>query len=187
MLTIPNGFDPADFDGPPPARDDSVFRIVHAGYLHTGPGGATTKLGRRILGGSERGLETSTRSACVPRFVQSTGCSSGGPTLRGAIRLDLVGAMSEADCAVAARIRRRRVGYLAHASTIELLRSADLLFLPMHDLAEGLRARIIPGKTYEYLRVEDARSSPPCPTATPASSSRPPATPTSAARPTSRR
>ena len=149
VLTIPNGFDPADFDGPPPARDGSVFRIVHAGHVHTRPERATTKLGRRILGGSERGLETSTRShtylaRAIDRLLERR------PDLRGAIRLDLVGPMSEADCASLPGYAVSR-GYLAHASTIELLRAADLLFLPMHDLAEGLRARIIPGKTYEYL------------------------------------
>jgi hypothetical protein len=31
------------------------------------------------------------------------------------------------------------------------MRSADLLFLPMHDIAPGRRATIVPGKTYEYL------------------------------------
>ena len=31
------------------------------------------------------------------------------------------------------------------------MRSADLLFLPMHDLPAGRRARLVPGKTYEYL------------------------------------
>ena len=33
----------------------------------------------------------------------------------------------------------------------ELLRTADLLFLPMHELRPGERAGIVPGKTYEYL------------------------------------
>ena len=41
--------------------------------------------------------------------------------------------------------------YLPHDETVALLRSADLLFLPMHDLPPGRRARIVPGKTYEYL------------------------------------
>ncbi len=45
----------------------------------------------------------------------------------------------------------RTPGYLSHAATVELLQSADLLFLPMHDLPEGVRATIVPGKTYEYL------------------------------------
>jgi glycosyltransferase involved in cell wall biosynthesis len=31
------------------------------------------------------------------------------------------------------------------------MQSADLLFLPMHGLPAGHRARIVPGKTYEYL------------------------------------
>jgi glycosyltransferase involved in cell wall biosynthesis len=42
-------------------------------------------------------------------------------------------------------------GYLPHAESVALLRSADLLFLPMHALPRGERARIVPGKTYEYL------------------------------------
>jgi hypothetical protein len=32
-----------------------------------------------------------------------------------------------------------------------MIRSADLLFLPMHDLPAGRRARLVPCKTYEYL------------------------------------
>jgi glycosyltransferase involved in cell wall biosynthesis len=31
------------------------------------------------------------------------------------------------------------------------MRTADLLFLPMHHLPDGTRARIVPGKTYEYV------------------------------------
>jgi glycosyltransferase involved in cell wall biosynthesis len=42
-------------------------------------------------------------------------------------------------------------GYLSHAAALALLRSADLLFLPMHDLEPGTRSRTVPGKTYEYL------------------------------------
>jgi glycosyltransferase involved in cell wall biosynthesis len=61
--------------------------------------------------------------------------------------------MSDADRASLPEYAVSR-GYLAHAQTIELLRAADLLFLPMHDLAEGQRARIIPGKTYEYLAAK---------------------------------
>jgi glycosyltransferase involved in cell wall biosynthesis len=42
-------------------------------------------------------------------------------------------------------------GYLTHRESVDLVRSADLLFLPMHDLPEGRRALTVPGKTYEYL------------------------------------
>ena len=34
------------------------------------------------------------------------------------------------------------------------MRSADLLFLPMHDLPPGRRAGLVPYKTYEYLAAE---------------------------------
>jgi glycosyltransferase involved in cell wall biosynthesis len=36
---------------------------------------------------------------------------------------------------------------------VRALVECDLLFLPMHDLPKGERARIVPGKTYEYLRA----------------------------------
>ncbi len=152
VLTIPNGFDPVDFDGPAPPRERDVFRIVHAGHVHTRPERATTRLGRRILGGSERGLETFTRShAYLMRAIDLL--LERRSELHGVVRLELVGPMSDADRVALPAYARSR-GYLAHASTIELLRAADLLFLPMHDLAEGLRARIIPGKTYEYLAAK---------------------------------
>jgi glycosyltransferase involved in cell wall biosynthesis len=149
VLTIPNGFDPSDFDGPAPEPDPAVFRIVHAGHVFTKPESGATRLVRRTLGGTERGLETSTRShvylvRAIDRLLDRR------PDLRGAVRLELVGPMSEADRASLPEYGVSH-GYLAHQSTIELLRAAGLLFLPMHDLAEGLRARIIPGKTYEYL------------------------------------
>ena len=45
----------------------------------------------------------------------------------------------------------RVLGYLPHDESVDLIRTADLLFLPMHDLPPGVRATIVPGKTYEYL------------------------------------
>src|SRR5207237_1056929 len=41
--------------------------------------------------------------------------------------------------------------YLSHADSIALMRSADLLFLPMQNLPPGRRSTTVPGKTYEYL------------------------------------
>lgn len=152
VLTIPNGYDPADFAGAPPERADGLFRIVHAGHLHTKPERASTRLGRRLLGGSSPGLETRARShVYLVRALDAL--LERRPELRGRLRLELVGPVSDAD---AARLPDYAVayGYVPHGKTIDLLRSADLLFLPMHGLAEGLRARIIPGKTYEYLAAE---------------------------------
>jgi glycosyltransferase involved in cell wall biosynthesis len=69
------------------------------------------------------------------------------------LELHLAGVLSEADRAAAGTgaTMIREHGYLPHAKTTALMRSADLLFLPMHDLPEGQRSRIVPGKTYEYL------------------------------------
>jgi hypothetical protein len=41
--------------------------------------------------------------------------------------------------------------FLPHDETIALMRSADLLFLPLYDLPLGRRAGIVPHKTYEYI------------------------------------
>ena len=45
----------------------------------------------------------------------------------------------------------RATGYVPHREAIALTRSADLLFLPMYNVAPGMRAATVPGKTYEYL------------------------------------
>jgi glycosyltransferase involved in cell wall biosynthesis len=70
----------------------------------------------------------------------------------GRIELHLAGVMSPDDREVAARSSLvREHGFLSHRASVDLMRSADLLFLPMHDLPDGMRATIVPGKTYEYL------------------------------------
>jgi glycosyltransferase involved in cell wall biosynthesis len=149
---IPNGFDAADFAGPPPVRDDGRFRIVHAGYLHTELGLAHkhTRRLRRLLGGYLMDADLLARShvyllRALERLVAAD------PALRSIVELHLAGVLSERDRAAAASPLVRERGYLAHAETVALMRSADLLFLPMHDLAPGERAGIVPGKTYEYL------------------------------------
>jgi glycosyltransferase involved in cell wall biosynthesis len=73
------------------------------------------------------------------------------PDLEGRIEVHLAGILTETDRAVPGFELVTAHGYLPHDATVGLLQSADLLFLPMHDLPEGRRARIVPGKTYEYL------------------------------------
>ena len=56
------------------------------------------------------------------------------PELSGAVQVHLAGGMDAADRAA---IRSDAVvlhGYVAHAAAVTLMRSADLLFLPMHDV-----------------------------------------------------
>jgi glycosyltransferase involved in cell wall biosynthesis len=155
--TIPNGYDASDFAEPPPSRGDGAFRIVHAGYLHTDLGLAQQRTGRlrRLLGGDAAQVDHLARShvfllKALDRLLTAR------PELAGRVELHLAGVLSQADRAsVEAELSRPEVvslrGYMTHAETIALLRSADLLFLPMHGLPPGRRARIVPGKTYEYL------------------------------------
>ena len=154
IFSIPNGFDEADFAGRPPERGDSAFRIVHTGYLHTELGFKHRRTGRlrRLLGGTPvAGVDFLTRShvfllEAVERLLTER------PELRGTIEVHLAGVLSEVDREVASRSSAVRLhGYLSHPETIALLRSADLLFLPMQDLPRGTRAGLVPGKTYEYL------------------------------------
>jgi glycosyltransferase involved in cell wall biosynthesis len=153
VVTIPNGFDRADFDSALPERTDSAFRIVHTGYLHSELGFQHRKMAhaRELLGGAVKGLDILTRShvyllAAIDQLIKQD------RRLAETIEVHLAGVLSETDKRIAARSPVvRLLGYVPHRQTVELLRSADLLFLPMHDLPPGTRAGIVPGKTYEYI------------------------------------
>jgi glycosyltransferase involved in cell wall biosynthesis len=149
VVAIGHGFDERDFSAPVAPRDDDAFRIVHTGYLHTDLGTrlrATAPL-RRLVGGAARGLDILPRShvfllQAVDRLLEAH------PRLE----VHLAGVLSPLDREVAERSTAVRLhGYLPHSESLKLMRTADLLFLPMHHLPEGARARIVPGKTYEYL------------------------------------
>jgi glycosyltransferase involved in cell wall biosynthesis len=150
--TIPNGFDAADFEGMPPARTDSAFRIVHSGVLHTEQGHEhrqAMKL-RRIVGGAIGDVDILPRShvfllEALERVVAAD------PSLRGVLELHLLGRLTPGDRAAAQSELVHEHGYLSHREAVDFVRTADLLFLPMHEVAPGYRARLVPGKTYEYL------------------------------------
>ena len=152
LVAIPNGFDAADFAGEPTPRSDDKFRIVHTGYLHTALGEQhrRRRLLRDALRGGVPGVDILTRSHvylvdAINRLLARD------PRLSDVLELHLAGVMSEADRAVATRCPVTIHGYMTHAATIDLMRTADLLFLPMQNLPPGVRATIVPGKTYEYL------------------------------------
>jgi glycosyltransferase involved in cell wall biosynthesis len=153
VVAIPNGFDASDFAVAPTARTDGAFRIVHTGYLHTELGlqHANRRRLRTLLGGGVPGLDILTRShvhlvEAVNRLLDRD------PDLRGILELHLAGVLDETDRSVAARCPVVTLhGYRSHAESIDLMRSGDLLFLPMQNLPPGVRATIVPGKTYEYL------------------------------------
>lgn len=155
VVVIPNGFDPALFEGPPPPRDDDgrTFRIVHAGYLHTELGTQIRRTARlrRLLGGMAIPIDILTRSH-VYLIEALERLRSKDPELHSRIEVQLAGVLSDTDRAVAQRSSSIVLrGYLSHRDSAALVRSADLLFLPMHKLPAGTRAGLVPGKTYEYL------------------------------------
>jgi glycosyltransferase involved in cell wall biosynthesis len=73
------------------------------------------------------------------------------PSLADQLGIHLAGAHAPGDPRTSRHPLVRVHGYLPHADAVALMQSADLLFLPMHDLPIGTRARTVPGKTYEYL------------------------------------
>jgi glycosyltransferase involved in cell wall biosynthesis len=152
VTSIPNGFDPDDFAGPPPpARHDGVLRIVHTGYLHTALGRRHRARRASWRGGAREPVDILPRSHVF--LLEAIG---GLPaSVRDAVELHLAGSLSAADeeaiRASPAADRVRSHGYLGHAASVELVRGADLLFCPMHDLPAGGSALIVPGKLYEYL------------------------------------
>jgi glycosyltransferase involved in cell wall biosynthesis len=154
VVAIPNGFDPADFDRPTAKRTDGKFRIVHTGYLYADQGLRLRKVGfaRRLLGGRYMAVDILTRSHVFLLDGLRTAVRD-DPSLAETIEIVLAGVMTETDREIAsvAPVTVEMPGYLSHSVTVDLLRSADLLFLPMHDLPSGSRAGLVPGKTYEYL------------------------------------
>ena len=156
VVAIPNGYDATDFAvAAPPTGDenDRTFRIVHTGYVHTALGRQRRRLPhlRRALRGSVPGLDILTRSH-VYLIEAITQLLNRDPQLADRLELHLAGVMTQADRDVANRSPVTRLhGYLSHADTIRLMRTAGTLFLPMQNLPEGVRATIVPGKMYEYL------------------------------------
>ena len=153
VVAIPNGFDAADFAAPVEARAPGPFRLVHTGYLHTELGFEHRRRLplRRLLGGSVRGLDILTRShVFVLQAIDQL--LARDPALANDFEFHLAGVLNDTDKeAVATSPVVKQHGYLTHGASIELMRTADLLFLPMQDLPPGVRATIVPGKTYEYL------------------------------------
>jgi glycosyltransferase involved in cell wall biosynthesis len=153
VLAISNGFDASDFTGPDPQREDGRFRIVHTGYLHTELGfdQRRTAALRRVLGGHMPGVNVLTRShyflvEAVRRLLTRD------PTVEDRLEVVFAGVLSDADRQLAGQLTVSKLpGYLAHTDAVALIRSADLLFLPMQKLPHRMRATIVPGKTYEYL------------------------------------
>jgi len=150
VVVITNGWDAADFATTPPTRDHSGLRIVHTGTLHTAAGYQHDASRLRQLTGGAAQVRVLTRSH-VYLLRALDRLRAGEPALVADVELHLAGALSKADVAAGGDLPVVHHGYLEHPDSVALLRSSDLLFLPMHHLPPGVRATIVPGKTYEYL------------------------------------
>lgn len=147
------GFDGDDFSGEFEPTRDGKFKIVHTGFLHTEAGlrHRRTSRTRKLLGGEYLPADLLTRSHvflldAVQRLLEED------PALADVIEVQLAGAPTDADRAVAERSPvARLLGFVPHSETVGLIRSAELLFVPMHDVPAPHKAGLIPGKTYEYL------------------------------------
>lgn len=149
---IPQGWAGDDFAAPVPERDDGRLRVVFAGYSHVERGEThrSRRRLRRLTGGAVPGLDILPRShVFLLQALEQLGTRS--PELAARIELHVAGAAPLREPAARGLVPVVQHGYLPHAEAISLMRSADVLFLPMHDLPPGTRARTVPGKTYEYL------------------------------------
>lgn len=153
---VTNGYDEADFEGVARGESQEEFVIVFAGFSYSdiGLGHSRYSSLRHILGGEPVPVDLAARSPLLLLEAIETICRD-DPRSTAAIRFEWVGQVSVVDreriarSPVASRVRLR--GQVPHAAAIEAMVSADLLFLPMHGLPTGYRARMVPGKLYEYL------------------------------------
>jgi glycosyltransferase involved in cell wall biosynthesis len=146
IVSILNGYDAADFEAAELRPDDGRFRIVHTGSLHSAQR-ARGRL-RRVLGGGDEGVDVGTRSL---RFLLKA-IDELPEALQEKVQIHVAGRLTDLDRAsFEGRGNVHEHGFLAHRETLALMRTADLLFLPMHDVQPGRRVAIVPCKTYEYL------------------------------------
>ncbi len=122
---IPNGYDSADFAGPPP-EGDATFRIVFCGYAHThfGRRYRRSQRIRRLLGGAAKGLDPLTRSHIFLLHALDD-LLARRPDLKSVVAVHLAGVGTAGETGSKAHLKLH--GYLPHPAAVRLMRSADLL------------------------------------------------------------
>jgi glycosyltransferase involved in cell wall biosynthesis len=161
LAVVPNGYDAQDFrvaaelDAGSEDALTREFRIVHSGTLHGDslyqPHLRATV--RRLLEYSPERIDPLGRTIApllaAVKILRQRG--HGSPP----IRIVLVGPQDEGTrrCIAESGVQDAVTctGFVTHIESIRWLLRADALFLPLHDLPDGSRSLIVPGKTYEYL------------------------------------
>jgi glycosyltransferase involved in cell wall biosynthesis len=129
FITLPNGFDPADFDGVSPAERDGRFTIVYTGSLY-----GERQSARPFLTALRRALDHSLipRTDIRLRFVGNTGYEASN-LVKGWGLDDVV----------------QFTGYLPHAEMIPHQLCADVLLLI---IGSGPGSEVVfTGKIFEYM------------------------------------
>jgi glycosyltransferase involved in cell wall biosynthesis len=156
VISLTNGYDAEDFEGAPPTPDSKTFTIVHAGHLHTQAGNhqRRNEFLYNALKRSEPGVRLLSRShyfllKALERWRLEN------PEIGKTVRFAQVGSTTSDDRDLISRSTVADMveltGYASHVDSLIRIRSADLLFLPLHTVKEGARSTIVPGKVYEYL------------------------------------
>lgn len=152
VVSIPFGWDAADFSGTRKPRADGRFRVVYAGYSHVQRGleHRARRRARELFGGAVRGLDILPRSHVFLVEAMSRLAEEEDDELPD-LELHVAGAAPFDKPKELRNVAIVHHGYLSHDLAVDLMRSADALFLAMHDLPPGMRTTTVPGKTYEYL------------------------------------
>jgi glycosyltransferase involved in cell wall biosynthesis len=158
VVSLTNGYDASDFSGEVAPLGGGTFNIVHSGYFHaeSGLGERARRTQYRLLGRTLPGVERLPRShyyllQAMEKWLREA------PEIAGEVRVHCVGVLSKTDQALIDGSPAKPLfvcsGYLNHAECLRHVRGADLLFLPMHRMPPGMKAGLVPGKTYEYMAV----------------------------------
>lgn len=156
VVTITNGFDSEDFNDPVPAKNTGKFTIVHAGSFLTDSGLLHRKRRRFYegLGGCDPGVDTATRSHLV-LFEAIDRWMNADPSVKNHLEIVFAGnaprSASPSDLEKRILALTRFEGYLPRHESLGIVRTADLLFLAMHNLPVGQRSTSAPSKIYEYM------------------------------------
>ena len=123
FVSIYNGFDPVDLPAPKPRRADQPFRIVYTGVWKRG-------YDQSELYDSIEWLKRSQPAVLDGVEVVCAGFAPGEAARRGLQSII------------------KEVGVVSHSAAVELMQSADVLFVSCTD---PQRQWAVPGKLYEYL------------------------------------
>lgn len=158
VWTIPNGFDDADFDQAkesPGASHaaSSVFRVVHVGTLHD----ADPSSGRSRRGWARKTWRRVFHEGRSARYLLMgiAELKRRRPDLYRRIRIELIGHVDPSHERLAQQLGVWDAidlhPYMPHSETIERLKRADCVFVPLHGVPQDEKALVVPGKLYEAL------------------------------------